>query len=108
MYLIGWMVHGLPERLFMGHRVVGALAPTGVFSSMEAEVPSMSIQELTSAEHRLSVISTCCVVIWLLVTSRNPCIVLHFRKTHKMSLCDMFFSALYGQYCGMDPKFIVM
>ena len=58
MYLIGWMDHGLPERLLIGHRVVGALAPTGVFSSMEAEVPSMSIQELTSLEHRSSVIST--------------------------------------------------
>ena len=58
MYLIGWMVYELPERLFMGHKVVRALAPTGAPSSMETEVPSMSMQELTSAEHRSSVIST--------------------------------------------------
>ena len=57
MYLIGWMVYELPERLFMGHTVVRAVAPTRAPSSMETEVPSMSMQELTSAEHRSSVIS---------------------------------------------------
>ena len=57
-YLIGWMDHGLPERLLMGHRVVGTLAPTGVFSSRDTEVPSMSTRELTSVEHRSSVTST--------------------------------------------------
>ena len=62
----------------------------------------------SSNEELLSLMSSCCEPIRLLVIFYNSCIALHFRKTHESSLCDICLSALHGQYCDMDPKFIVV